>query len=197
MTRTRLHGSGLLLAGLLLASLICSAGTRAFNGVDLTGMKPDGEFSLTDHHGRHRSLADFRGKAVLLYFGYTRCPDVCPTTLSGLSQVMKLLGTDAARVQVLWVSVDPERDTQQLLSRYVPAFNPAFLGLRGTARETAAMAARFHIQYVITRDQGEVLVDHSSFGFLIDPRGRTRVKLGHELTPAQIAADVRTVLQGG
>ena len=166
----------------------------AYNGSDVSALHLGGPVQLTDHHGHRRSLADFHGKVVLLFFGYTRCPDVCPVTLSRLARVMKLLGSDAGRVQVLWVTVDPARDTQKLLSSYVPAFNPAFLGLRGNDRETVAVASQFRIQYAITRFKGEILVDHTSSGFLIDPNGQARLKLGYDLTAEQIAADVRAVL---
>ena len=141
-----------------------------------------------------RRLADFRGKAVLIYFGYRQCPDVCPTTLARMNDVLDLLGLDAKRVQVLWMTVDPERDTQQLLANYLPAFNPAFLGLRGSETETDRVTREFEIEHRILHYKNQVLVDHSAFGYLIDPGGRTRVRFDYDTSAAQIAEDVRAVL---
>ena len=164
------------------------------SGKDVTAVHLGGVLGLTDQHGRMRTLADFRSKAVLLFFGYTRCPDVCPTTLLRMSEVLRLLGADARQVQVLWMTVDPERDTPALLGSYVGAFNPAFLGLRGTPAQTDAVTEAFKVRYDITYYKDEVLVGHSAFGYLIDGRGRTRVKIDYDATPEQIAHDVRDVL---
>lgn len=187
------------LGALLLAAArgAAAAGPQALSGKDVTARHLGGVLDLTDHLGRRRRLADFRGKAVLLFFGYTRCPDVCPTTLLRASEVLRLLGDDARRVQVLWMTVDPERDTQALLASYVGAFNPAFLGLRGTPAQTDAVADAFKVRYEITYYKDEVLVSHSAFGYLIDGRGATRVEIGYDATPEQIAQDVRAVLGAG
>jgi len=166
----------------------------AFNGTDVSARKIGGELDVPDHHGVRRRLSDFRGRAVLIFFGYTRCPDVCPTTLARMNDVLDLLGPDAASVQVLWMTVDPERDTPQLLANYVPAFNPTFLGLRGTEAETDRVTHAFEIQYRILHYKDQVLVDHSAFGYLIDPSGRTRVRFDYETSAAQIAQDVRAIL---
>src|SRR5207247_1011465 len=115
---------------LALACAACGPGGPKFEGSDVTGVGFGRDFKLVDHNGKSRTLADFRGKAVVLFFGYTQCPDACPTTMAELAAVMRELGADADRVQVLFVTVDPERDTPELLSQYVPAFNPTFLGLR-------------------------------------------------------------------
>lgn len=186
----------LLLAAVLVAPPGWTKQAAPQSGEDVTAQKLGGVLDFTDHHGRRRTLADFHGKVVLLFFGYTRCPDVCPTTLLRMAETLKLLGTVAAKAQVLWVTIDPERDSQALLANYVPAFNPAILGLRGTPQQTDAFAAAFHVQYDITTYKDEVLVSHSTFGYLIDPLGRTRVKIGLDATPAQIAADVRVLLAG-
>ncbi len=191
--RRRFLGALLVLA----SSRPAAAGPTPRSGKDVTARHLGGLLDLTDHQGRRRRLADFRGKVVLLFFGYTRCPDVCPTTLLRMSEVLRLLGTDAARVQVLWMTVDPERDTQALLANYVVAFNPAFLGLRGTVHQTDAVTEAFKVRYGITYYKDEVLVDHSAFGYLIDGRGRTRVKIDYDAKPEQIAEDVRAVLGGG
>ncbi|HTT10370.1 MAG TPA: SCO family protein [Burkholderiaceae bacterium] len=146
----------------------------AFNGKDVSGRGIGGELNVSDHHGVRRRLADFRGKAVLIYFGYTQCPDVCPTRLARMNDVLDLLGPDAKRVQVLWMTVDPERDTQQLLANYVPAFNPTFMGLRGSESETDRVTRAFGIEYQIVHYKDQILVDHFAFGYLIDPGANTR-----------------------
>jgi protein SCO1/2 len=201
MTRRR-AALRLFLSAVSFAAVVAPVGRDAaaadtFVGKDVTAQRVGGVFELTDQHGRRRRLTDFKGKAVLLFFGYTRCPDVCPTTLARLAQTMTLLGPAAERVQVLWVTVDPERDTQELLSHYMPAFDASFLGLRGSVKETSAVADAFKVDYQITYYKNEVLVDHSAFGYLIDPSGRTRVKIPYDETAAQIARDVSTVLAGG
>jgi len=167
------------------------------SGKDVTPQGLGGLLDLPDRSGRVRRLADFRGKVVLLFFGYTRCPDVCPTTLVRMAQAMRLLaGDEASRVQVLWVTIDPERDTSGLVERYVAAFNPAFIGLRGSVAQTDAVTAAFKFRYEITTYRREVMVSHSPDGYLIDPRGRTRVRIGVDATPEQIALDVRSALAG-
>src|SRR5436309_1738954 len=118
--------------------LTLSPANTAFKNTDVTGLDYAKDFALTDHTGKLRTLADFKGKAVVVFFGYTQCPDVCPTTLSDLAAATRQLGEAANRVQVLFVTVDPERDTPALLRSYVPAFNPTFLGLYGDAAATAA-----------------------------------------------------------
>jgi protein SCO1/2 len=125
----------------------CSPEAPRFNATDITGAGWGQDFRLTDASGKPRQLADFRGKAVVLFFGYTQCPDVCPTAMSKLSQVMKELGNEADRVQVVFVTVDPERDTPELLAQYVPAFDSRFLGLYGSLDETAATAKEFKVFY--------------------------------------------------
>ncbi len=111
-----------------------------FGNSDISAAGYATDFALTDHNGKPRTMADFRGKAVVIFFGYTQCPDVCPTTLTGMAEAVKLVGADAAKVQVLFVTVDPERDTQELLAQYVPDFNPGFLGLYADAQTIARTA---------------------------------------------------------
>jgi protein SCO1/2 len=118
----------------------CEPGAERFNNVDITGASYARDFRLTDFNGRPRSLADFRGKVVVMFFGYTQCPDVCPTTMTDMAEVKRRLGPDGAKVQVIFVTLDPDRDTAEVLSQYVPAFDPTFLGLRGTRDETAVIA---------------------------------------------------------
>jgi protein SCO1/2 len=188
------------LAVALFALLIgaCSREGPRFEGSDVTGAAFGRDFHLTDHSGKPRTLADFRGKVVAIFFGYTQCPDFCPTTMSELATVMKKLGPDASRVQVLFVTVDPERDTPELLSRYVPAFDPSFLGLYGDARATEETAKEFKILY--QKQAGPTpasyTMDHSTGTFLFDPQGRLRVYEAYSQGPEAIAHDMRTLLQG-
>jgi protein SCO1 len=198
----RLSALGLVLSLTLgLAFSLTLAGCSeppAFKSTDITGSDWGKDFSLTDHHGQPRRLADFKGKAVVLFFGFTQCPDVCPTTLSAMHETMKLLGADAERVQVLFVSLDPERDTPELLAQYVPQFNPSFLGLRTDAEGTAAIAREFKVFYA--RQPGKTpdsyTIDHSTGSFAFDPQGRLRLLLRHGETPANIAADLKLLLAG-
>ena len=177
----------------------CSEAPR-FTSTDITGAEFGREFSapFTDHTGQPRRLADFKGKVVMIFFGYTQCPDVCPTTLTGMAQAMKLLGGDAARVQVLFVTLDPERDTQQLLAAYVPQFNPSFIGLTANPATTAATALEFKVLY--QKQPGSTpttyTLDHSANSYIYDPQGRLRLYVKHGEAPANIAADVKLLLAG-
>jgi protein SCO1/2 len=167
-----------------------------FHGRDVTSSSWGGPFTLTDPAGHRVSLADEKGKAVLLAFGYTHCPDACPTTLARLAEARRLMGEDARRVQVLFVTVDPERDSGPMLGRYVTAFDPTFIGLRGSDDETDAVATAFHADYGVTNYQGEILVEHTVETYLIDPTGRTRVVIPYTLPAREVAEDVRSVLAG-
>ena len=118
-----------------------------FGNTDISAAGYANDFALTDHNGKHRTMADFRGRAVVIFFGYTQCPDVCPTTMTGMAEAMKLLGGNSEKVQVLFVTVDPERDTPELLAQYVPLFNPGFLGLYADAETTARTAQEFRALY--------------------------------------------------
>ena len=155
------------------------------------------DFALTDHTGKPRTLADFRGKVVVLFFGYTQCPDVCPTTLATLAEVMQRLGPDAASVQVLFVTIDPERDTAELLSQYVPAFNPSFVGLSGDAEATARTAKEFKILYQKQpgRTPGSYTMDHSAGTFVFDPQGRLRLYVGYGQGADVFVHDIRELLR--
>jgi len=174
----------------------CSGGPPKFNNTDITGAGYGKELSLTDQNGKPRTLADFRGKVVVLFFGYTHCPDVCPTTLAELSQVMKMLGSDADRVQVLFVTVDPERDTPAVLSKYVTAFDPRFLGLSGDAAATRRAAKEFKVFYEKHKGTApdEYTVDHSAGTYVIDPGGRLRLFVGYGKADAGLTRDIRTLL---
>jgi len=188
--------SAALLAALALAA--CDGQAPKFRSTDITGADYGKALALVDQHGQLRRLEDFRGKAVVLFFGYTHCPDVCPTTLADLAQVMRQLGPLADRVQVLFVTVDPERDTQQVLAKYVPAFDPRFLGLRGDAEATRAAAKEFKIYYEKRpgKSPGEYSVDHSAQTYVFDPQGRLRLFVRQERLAEDLAPDLRTLLQG-
>ncbi|MCB1888735.1 MAG: SCO family protein [Rhodocyclaceae bacterium] len=184
----------------LLALTACSEGPSKppFNATDITGADYARGFSLTDHTGQPRTLADYRGKAVSIFFGYTQCPDVCPTTLSTMAEVMRQLGDDADRLQVLFVTVDPERDTQALLAEYVPLFDPRFVGLFGDADTTARVAKDFRVFYRKAGDTSgsTYTVDHSAGTYLFDPAGRLRLYVKHGEQADRITADVRRLLAG-
>ena len=186
-----------LFAALSLAVAACGPRGPSFEGSDVTGSSFGRDFSLTDPSGHTRTLADYRGKAVALFFGYTQCPDVCPTTLAALAGAMKALGPDADRVQVVFVTVDPDRDTPQLLAQYVPAFDPRFVGLRGDAAATERVAREFKVIYqkVPGTAPDRYTMDHSAGTFLFDPQGRLRVYEGNAASAEVFAHDLRALLE--
>ena len=163
---------------------------------DITGADYAKDFDLLDHNGRRRHLADFKGKVVAIFFGYTHCPDVCPTTLYDFSVALKMLGADAGKVQVLFVTVDPERDTPAVLAKYVPAFNKQFLGLYTDAANTEQVAKQFHIYYhkQVMDTAGQYAVDHSAFTYVYDTSGRLRLKMPFAESSTDIANDLRKLL---
>ncbi len=168
-----------------------------FEAVDITGVDWGKGFELTDFNQKQRTLAHFRGKVVLLFFGYTSCPDVCPTTMAKLGEVMGLLGADADRVQGLFVTVDPKRDTPQLLARYVPGFHPAFLGLYGTDHQIASAAKEFKVYFQAQKpgESGFYTVDHSGPVYALDRRGRLRLLIRPEMSAESVARDLRVLLK--
>jgi protein SCO1/2 len=184
--------SALLTAAVLTA---CSGSGPSFKNTDITGADYGKDFTLTDHTGKTRTLADFRGKVVVVFFGYTRCPDVCPTTLADLKTAKELLGEDGKRLQVLFVTVDPERDTPQLLAKYVPAFDPSFLGLYGDASATAKAAKEFKVFYQKApgKAPGSYTMDHTSGSYVFDPQGRLRLLVRQGNVP-NLVADFKTLL---
>ncbi len=190
-----------LLSVLLVSLALLVAGCteqRKFISTDLSMVDWGKDFQLTDHTGKPRRLADFQGKAVVLFFGYTQCPDVCPTTLSTMREAMALLGDDAKRVQVLFATVDPARDTPQLLAQYVPSFHPDFLGLYGDEKAIAATARDFKVFYLKQpgKTPDSYSVDHSTGSYAFDPQGRLRLLLRHGETPTNVAADLKLLLAG-
>ena len=185
----------LLLLTFLLAA--CDSGKPRFNNVDVTGASYAREFRLTDFNGKPRSLADFRGKVVLVFFGYTQCPDVCPTTLSDMAEVKKRLGADGDKVQVLFVTLDPDRDTPTVLSQYVPGFDPDFIGLYGTRDETAAVAKEFKVFYqkVPGKTDTSYTLDHTAGSYVFDREGRLRLFLRHAGAVDPIVEDLRKLVR--
>src|SRR5688500_17069403 len=180
--------------------IICSVAAGCdrspqFRSTVITGAPYGQQLELTDHTGKPRKLEDWRGKVVVLFFGFTHCPDICPTTLADIAGAVKTLGPDAERVQVLMVSVDPERDTQESLAKYMTAFDPRFLGLRGDLAATRKVAAEFKI-YFEKRKQGDgYTVDHSGQSYVIDPQGRLRLLVRHDRIAQDLAEDLRTLLR--
>lgn len=199
MTATVVHrlvNPLLVLLGLLLAGCDSGPAKPAFQLTDLSGADFGRNFQLTDHNGKSRTLDDFKGKVVVVFFGYIFCPDVCPTTMGELAVVMKELGQDAERVQVLFISVDPERDTPELLSKYVPTFHPSFLGLYGDADATMRTAKEFKIFYQKQpMAGGSYTVDHSAGTYLYDPAGRLRLFSAYGQGAQKLLHDIRLLLQ--
>ena len=182
---------------IIICSLALAAcdGAPKFKSTDITGVDYGQSLELPDTSGRVRHLEDFRGKAVVLFFGFTHCPDVCPTTLADLATVMKSLGPDAERVQLLFVSVDPERDTPEDLAKYVSAFDPRFLGLRGDLAATQRVAKDFKIYFEKRRQGDSYTIDHSAQSYVIDPQGRLRLLVRHDRLAQDLPEDLRVILR--
>lgn len=177
-----------------LAAAACDSGPK-FKSTDISGVDYGRSLELTDHNGKQRRLEEFRGKAVVIFFGFTQCPDVCPTTLAEASAALKKLGPDASRVQVLFVTVDPERDTQDVLARYVTAFDPGFIGLYGDAAATQRTAKEFKVYYEKRKQGDGYTVDHSAQTYVIDPQGRLRLFVRHDRIGSDLPDDLRTLLK--
>lgn len=188
------------IAVLLLSSLFglagCTDQPAAFRGSDISGTKLGQQWKLTDMNGQARDQSSFVGKVQLVFFGFAQCPDVCPTSLSELSEAMKLLGPDADRVQVLLVTVDPERDTPDLLRQYLSAFDPRFMGLTGTPEQVRQAASSFKAYYSkVPRPGGDYTMDHSASFYLLDRNGEARVLLSNNMGAAAIAHDIKALLK--
>lgn len=179
-----------------LAACKPAAEASKFVATDITGADFEQTFSLTDHTGKPRTMADFKGKTVALFFGYTHCPDVCPTTMSDLKQTMKLLGSKADEVQVLFVTLDPERDTQEVLAKFVPSFDKRFIGLRGTNEQIAATAKSFKIfvSKVETKGERDYTIDHSAGMYVFDKTGKIRLYVDYGEGPADMANDIKQIM---
>jgi len=188
------------MVGLLAISVAtCSVADKPqFKNTDVTGAGYGKALRLTDHTGKVRTLDDFKGSVVTVFFGFTQCPDLCPTTLVAMKEVKQKLGGDGKRLQVLFVSLDPERDSQELLSQYVTAFDPSFVGLRGDAKATAQIAKDFMIFYQKAPGTAPdtYVIDHSTDSYVFDPAGRLRLLIRHGQAIDAIVADIKLLLAG-
>ena len=167
-----------------------------FQGVDITGAEYGKQLALTDQDGVPRTLTDFKGKVTVVFFGYTQCPDVCPTTMAELAQVKKTLGPDGERVQGIFVTVDPERDTPAVLKSYMASFDPSFIALRGTPEQTAAAAKEFKVFYakVPGTTEGSYTVDHTAGSYILDAEGKIRLFVRYGSGAPALAADLKALL---
>jgi protein SCO1/2 len=184
------------LAGSVLAA--CSMENKPqFKSVDLTGADYARDFALPDTEGRVRSLKDFQGKAVVVFFGYTQCPDVCPTTLAEIAEAKKLLGADGSRVEGVFITVDPERDTPQLLKAYVANFGPDMVALRGSAEQTAAIAKDFKVFYrrVEGKAPGSYFMEHTAASYVFDAQGKLRLYTRYGSGAQALADDLKLLLK--
>ena len=197
-TLSSLLARSLMLSIIGLALLACSP-KQSFKNVDITGGKAFGtDFSLLDPDGKVRTLADFKGKAVVMFFGYTQCPDICPTTLTEMQQVMALLGPQADKVQVLFVTVDPDRDSANILKQYVPAFDSRFLGLRPAdeaALEKVTKDFKIYYKKVPGTSPGSYTMDHMAGSYAFDPEGHLRLYIKHAQGADTLARDLKELLK--
>jgi protein SCO1/2 len=190
------HSLAALVAPGALALAACSESKPQFASVDLTGADYAKDFNLPDTSGKMRSLKDFQGKLVVLFFGYTQCPDVCPTTMTELAQAKKALGADGDKVQGIFVTVDPERDTPEVLKNYMANFDPTFIGLRGTPEQVAATAKDFKVYYkkVDGKTANTYTMDHSAASYVYDTHGRLRLYTRYGSGPQVLASDLKLLL---
>ncbi|MFO7748057.1 MAG: SCO family protein [Orrella sp.] len=194
--RRRAHA---LVLGLMTAALIGCSDSADFVGSDISSGDIGQNWSLTDHTGQVRQADSFPGKVSLVFFGFTQCPDVCPAALAEISAALQSLGTQAQDVQVLMITVDPDRDTPELLGEYLDAFDQGlptkFLGLTGTSEEIRQTAADFRAYYAkVPTPDGSYTMDHSASFYLIDQQGKARVLLSNQSGPSAIAKDIKTLL---
>lgn len=170
--------------------------SKAFNSVDITGANYAQQFSLTDTEGKKRTLAEFKGKVVFVFFGFTQCPEVCPVTMAELAEVRRRLGKDGDKVQGVFITIDPERDTAPVLKEYLHAMDPGFVGLRGSLEETNAASREFKVFYqkVPTKDGKSYSMDHTAGGFVFDPKGRIRLFARYGQPVDALTADIKKLL---
>jgi protein SCO1 len=190
------RGSAIRWAVVAVAALVlgaCDAGPH-LHAPHVAGSPVAQDFHLLDATGQVRSMRDFRGKVVLIFFGYTQCPDICPTALTRAARVMGLLGEDAQRVQVIFVTVDPERDTADVMREYPRAFHPSFLGLYSDLRTTEATAREFRVVYRKVPAGDSYTIDHTAISYAFDPQGRLRLAIPHGQSAQEVADDLRALL---
>jgi protein SCO1/2 len=168
-----------------------------FKSMDISGVEWGGDFALTAHTGKPVKASDFNGKVVVMFFGYTHCPDICAPTLVKLDQVVKRLGDDAKNVQVLFITVDPEHDTVQQLAGFIPPFNPSFIGLTGSDKEIAAVASEYKVAYGqnLQAKPGQILVDHSTGILVKDKKGKLRLLVKNDVAVDDLESDIRMLLR--
>jgi len=186
----------LALAGSTLAG--CAPNDKPqFKAVDITGADYAKDFALPDSQGRMRGVKEFAGKAVVVFFGYTQCPDVCPTTLTEIAEAKKLLGPDGSKVEGVFITVDPERDTPELLTAYMANFGPDMIALRGDAQQTAAVAKDFKVYYkkVDGKTPGSYVMEHTAASYIYDPQGRLRLYARYGSGPQALADDLKLLLK--
>jgi protein SCO1 len=195
MTPFSLLRRGLLLGGFL-SLVACSDSKPAFTGIDITGADYATGFSLTDHNGQARKLADFKGKAVVVFFGFTQCPDVCPTSMTEMAEAKKLLGADGERFQGLFVSIDPERDTPEIMKAYLESFDPTFLALYAAPEALPDLAKSYRIYYkkVEGKTPTSYTMDHSAGSYVYDPQGRIRLYHRYGTGAQALASDLKILL---
>lgn len=176
-----------------------SGGKATFTGVDITGAKYASRLDLPDAQGKQRTLAEFKGKLVVVFFGFTHCPDVCPTTMAELAQVKQSLGADGERIQGIFITVDPERDTPDLLKTYVTAFDPSFIALRGTPEQTQALAKEYRIFFAKAagKTPDSYTIDHTAGSFIFDTQGRVRLFTRYGSGAQALASDLKALLAEG
>jgi protein SCO1 len=184
-------------AAIILMLSGCSEPKPQFKSVDITGADYAQNFNLPDQFGKTRTVADFKGKAVVVFFGFTQCPDVCPTSLAELAEAKRLLGKDGDKLQGIFVSIDPERDTPPVLKAYMENFDPSFLALRGSLEQTAQTAKQFRIYYqkVDGKTPGSYTMDHSAGSYILDPQGRIRLFTRYGSGAAALADDIKLLLK--
>jgi protein SCO1/2 len=176
----------------------CSPDKPSFRSIDITGADYARDFKLADFNGQQRTLADFRGKVVVVFFGFAQCPDVCPTALSDLVQVKQLLGAEGSKLQAVFITLDPERDTAEVLKAYTANFDPEFVALRPTLEQLPEVARHFKIFY--RKNEGKTAasytLDHSAGSYVFDPQGRVRLYTRQGIKPEALAEDLRILLRG-
>ena len=195
----KLTASGLLFSGSAALLSACSPPEKPqFRSIDLTGADYAKDFVLADQNGKVRSIKDFAGKVVVVFFGFTQCPDVCPTTMTELAGIKKSLGPDGDKLQAIFISVDPERDTPELLKAYMANFDPTFLALRPTMEQLPQLAKDFKTYYkkVDGKTPGSYSMDHSAGNYVYDPKGRVRLYTRYGSGPDGLTSDIRLLLQG-
>ena len=171
------------------------ASRSSFQAIDITGADYAKTLALPDQNGTPRTLADFKGKVTVVFFGFTQCPDVCPTTMAELAQVKKSLGADGERVQGVFVTVDPERDTPELLKAYMGSFDPSFVALRGTLEQTAAAAKEFKVYYAkVPNKSGSYTMDHTAGSYVFDTEGKVRLFTRYGTGAEALTSDIKALL---